>query len=50
MKLLFYIILALAVILAFILAEWNGIWIVEGVLLGIGMAVAKLIQDKEKDA
>ncbi len=45
-KIFYYIDLALMFPLAFLLYDWNGIFVVEGVLLGAGLAVANVIWNK----
>ncbi len=46
MKVFYFIIIALMILLALLFAEWNGIWIAEGVLAGIGFAVADEIHKR----
>ena len=46
MKVLYFSIIVLMILLALLFAEWNGIWIAEGILAGIGFAVSGIIHKK----
>jgi hypothetical protein len=43
-----FAIIALMVIFAFTLYEWKGIFIIEGILVGIGMAIGAIINGVDK--
>lgn len=49
MKLLCFVDIVLMLVLAILFYDWNGIFVVEGVLCGIGMAIADDIQKKERE-
>lgn len=48
MKIYYFIIIALMIALALLFPEWNGIFIAEGILLGIGLGLAGEIKKKGK--
>ena len=49
MKLLCFVDIVLMIVLAILFYDWDGIFVVEGALCGIGMAIADEIKKKERE-
>jgi len=46
LKITYFAIIVLMITLAALFYEWNGIWVAEGILVGLGFAVSDKIQKR----